>query len=234
MGGIYAIAFLAVMTMFAGSNLILKATRPELQRPYKTRKTWVMLAMFSTLIGLIGNMIARDGNYPDHQNLVYFLLYFIPIFTLVLAYTKRDHIVFLFAKIFKNSEYIKRAKQYIIDREYIVFIHKPENIFPILNYININETGQTVTFIDCDDETDPHNHVYSKALHELIPAMSHAGVFPHFNIRLVTEHGKFSPEMVREVSKKYHVSRNNIFIGAIHDNHDFTYDELGGVRIIND
>jgi hypothetical protein len=201
LGGIYAIAFLAVMSMFAGANLILKTTRPELQRPYRTQKIWVILAMCSTLVGLFGNMIARDGHYPDHLNLSYFLMYFIPIFIFVMIYTKRDDVTMLFANLFERNTFLKRALQHIANREYIVFIHRPENIFPILNYIHINETGHNITFVDCDDESDPNNKKYSEALHELIPAMSRAGVFPHFTIRLVTEKGKFSPQIVENVSK---------------------------------
>ena len=44
--------------------------------------------------------------------------------------------------------------------------------------------------------------------------------------------GKFSPNIVDEISKEFGVAKNYMFIGAPSDKFPFGLDELGGVRII--
>jgi hypothetical protein len=63
------------------------------------------------------------------------------------------------------------------------------------------------------------------------PIDQKTGVFSHFEITL-EEEGKFGPEMISRVCQKYQVEKNNVFTGSIHDYHEFSYDDLGGVRIV--
>ena len=49
---------------------------------------------------------------------------------------------------------------------------------------------------------------------------------------VVEEELDFSPETVKAYAVRYKIGRNNVFIGSIHESHDFSFEELGGVRII--
>ena len=52
------------------------------------------------------------------------------------------------------------------------------------------------------------------------------------NMELVIREGRFGPEMIDAVSKEFGVPLNNIFIGAPEEKHNFSIQELGGVRVI--
>jgi hypothetical protein len=62
--------------------------------------------------------------------------------------------------------------------------------------------------------------------------LKEAGVYDHLDITLDTFDMPFGPDAVRHAVQKYRVPANRILIGSIHKEHEFDYDELGGVRII--
>lgn len=55
LAGVYTIAFLSVMSLFALGNLILRETRSELKRTYHAPIVFIGLAFFATFFGIIGN-----------------------------------------------------------------------------------------------------------------------------------------------------------------------------------
>jgi len=230
LGGIYAIAFLSVMSMFAISNLILKNSRRHLKRKFYWPAPFVIIALTSTVIGLIGNMIARDGVLGDSSNLIYFLEYFIPLLLFVMSYINRDYLYIWFTKLFKNYTLSHKTFLHIISGRYVIFIHDISKLYTLLNYISINEVGRNVLIVHCKDPKDMDN-TYQK-IQEAIPVFRKTGVHHHLHIETVQIEHAFGPKAIEEVSKTYSIPKNHIFIGSIHDHHHFDYDELGGVRII--
>jgi hypothetical protein len=69
-------------------------------------------------------------------------------------------------------------------------------------------------------------------LQDLLPLLPKAGVFPNINIELTRIQREFGPDAIESLSKFYSVPKNRVFIGSIHNNHVFDYEDLGGVRII--
>jgi amino acid transporter len=232
LGGIYAISFLSVMCMFALANLILKVTRPNLKRTYRTKTILALFALAGTTIGLIANIVARDGHLGDFANSGYFLQYFVPLYFLVSLFVYRDYIIGFLVQYFR-FKWLLKIWNTVSKEKYVAFIHDPKTLYSILSYIDKNESGKKVVIVNCDDKDDPMNDEYSEEIADIVPSLRHAGVFyPHLEISLHFENGKFGPHMVDRVSHKLRVPKNNIFIGSIHDHHDFDYDELGGVRIV--
>jgi Asp-tRNA(Asn)/Glu-tRNA(Gln) amidotransferase B subunit len=73
----------------------------------------------------------------------------------------------------------------------------------------------------------------TKKFQKYIETFKEANVFENLNLQLVVEADlEFNPDTVRTYANRYRTNRNNIFIGQIHDSHDFTFEQLGGVRII--
>ena len=232
LGGIYAISFLSVMSMFALANLILKVNRPNLKRPYRTKSILAFFALVGTIVGLIANIVARDGKLGDFANIGYFMQYFVPIYFLVCCFVYRDYLVGFLVK-YLRFKWLLRIWNQISKEKYVAFIHDPKTLYSILKYIDINESGKKVVIVNCDDKDDPDNDVFADQISDIIPALKQAGIFfPHLEFSLHSENGKFGPHMVDRVSHKLMVPKNNIFIGSIHDHHDFDYNELGGVRIV--
>ncbi len=236
LGGVYAISFLAVMSMFALANLTLKTTRPDLKRTFRASPITVIVAGVSTLIGLIGNVISVDGQLGNFSNIFYFLLYFVPLFVFVMMFVYRDMITRLLLRASKNITpvyaVIHRYFKQVTAGQYLVFIHTPERLFKILTYINNNEAGRNVLIVHCNDTTDPDDNKHSEDIKAFIPLLQKSGVYPHLNIDYIEKEGEFNPEMVHAVSESHNISKNRIFVGSLHDYFTYEYKDLGGVRII--
>lgn len=114
----------------------------------------------------------------------------------------------------------------MINGRFVVFINHPNRLYEILRYVNRNETGWNIVLVHCG------NKKTFKEIEELLPKLTEAGVFPHFNITLVYKNAEFGPALIDKVSEEFDVRKNRIMIGSIHHFHKFDYEELGGVRII--
>ncbi|MEI6659954.1 MAG: APC family permease [bacterium] len=231
LGGIYAIAFLAVMSMFAISNLILKNNRESLKRKFYWPTPYVIAALISTILGLAGNMIARDGKLGDSSNLIYFLEYFFPLFIFLISYLNRDNIYIWVTGFLKKDLLSKNILEQMTSGKYVIFLHDIGKLFHLLEYIDMNEVGRNVLIVHCSSEDEASSDTFSK-IEKALPVLQETGAFNHLSIQVVHIDCEFGPEAVSKISKKYGVANNHMFIGAIHEHHDFDYDELGGVRII--
>lgn len=229
LAGVYTIAFLSVMTLFALGNLILRETRTELKRTYKAPVIVVFLAMVSTMIGIAGNITI------DPRNLNYFLLYFIPTIAIVFAMVYEDSV---FKILLRMTRHIKPIYQFILNHfqdltqgKFVVFIHHLDRLYAILEYIDRNETAYNVTFVHCGTKGKGNDKVYDE-LQAMIDNFYKAGAYRDFNISLLYKKAEFGPDIIDQVSKELKIRKNRILIGSIHDSHPFEYAELGGVRII--
>lgn len=230
LAGVYTIAFLSVMSMFALGNLIMRETRTELKRTYHAPLLFVMLAFGATVAGVFGNIRIAP------QNIEYFAVYFVPAMTVVFLFLKLD---WFFQFLLRFTKYLRRIDDLVLKHfedltsgRFVVFIHHVNRLYEILEYINTNETGRNIVLIHCNNG---NKEQYEKSLHELkevLPSLQKAGAFPHFHITVVYKNKPFSPELIQEAAREFKVRTNRILIGSIHEEHPFAYDELGGVRII--
>jgi len=229
LAGVYTISFLGVMSLFALGNLILKETRTELKRTYSAPIPFVVLAFFATVLGIIGNI------FIDKQNLLFFLVYFIPAVLIVLVIVYQDYAARYILRLTKNipilHRFIGRQFEDMTDGKFLVFIHHVNRLYTILNYINKNETGWNIVLVHCHNIDKKEDKAY-RELEEALPKLKEAGVFPHLNIDLVHKKAEFGPEIIRQTAKEFKIRLNRVLIGSIHHEHPYDYDELGGVRII--
>lgn len=228
--GFYTIAFLSVMSLFAIGNLILKESRSELKRPYTTSRVIVVLAFLSTAVGIIGNIKI------DPNNLLYFAIYFIPAMTIVFCIIYQDGLLKFLLSSTRNIKPIHKILttkfKNLTSGTFVAFIHHPDKLFQILEYINRNETGWNIILIHCNNDGSKNYDQSFKELQMLVTYLQKAGGFSHFNIECIYKNKPFNEEMIEEVSQEYHIDNNKMMIGSIHESHPFNYDDLGGVRII--
>ncbi|MSU75080.1 MAG: APC family permease [Candidatus Magasanikbacteria bacterium] len=228
LAGVYTISFLSVMTLFAIGNLVLRLTRPELKRSYQASVVVVMLAALTTMVGLIGRIEA------DTQNVLYFLVYFVPTFLVVLTmifkkdFYKNMRRAFTVIPIGVLRRYFARLEDSAENIMYYVFLHHSKNIFRALEYVHHNEGGRNITFVHCG-KGDKGEH---EEIKHVIPVLKLAGVFPHFRVKFKYVKDSFSPQTIHEFARHNNIPLNYVFIGSIHDSHEFEYREFGGVRII--
>lgn len=230
LAGVYTIAFLGVMTLFAFGNLILKETRTELKRTYHAPVIAVILAFLMTFFGILGNIRI------DSQNLIFFETYFIPSLIVIMAIIYMDYILRFALRVTRRypkiHNFILEKFQDISEGRFVAFIHHSDRLYQILNYIDRNEIGRNVTLIVCqsrDTKNPKRNYLDVK---EVLPNLEKAGVFPHLNVKLMYRDEEFGPEVIDKVVKEQRIRRNRILIGSIHAHHPYNYQDLGGVRII--
>ncbi len=231
LAGVYTIAFLCVMTLFAFGNLLMRETRKDLKRTYHAPLIFVVLAFLATTAGILGNIEISP------QNVHYFLTYFIPSILVVFSIIYLDVVLQALARLTSSvpfvSTYFTRLYDKINDRgQFVVFINNTSRLFKILEYINKNEIGRHIFLIHCNSGDDKEYKEKYKEMEEMIPALQKSGVFPDFNLQIIRKNKPFGPKVIDEVAQELHIQKNRILIGSIHKEHPFDYDQLGGVRII--
>ena len=231
LAGVYTISFLGVMTLFGLSNILLKTRRKELKRTYRAGWVTIIIAILATSLGMVGNAII------DHNNLLYFMQYFIPTVLVVVLMYMRIPIYRTILQLL-NNVMVKFLvwRTIVIDRitaiteqRVVLFARGGDlrRLHVAFNYIVNNESSRSVVIFhlypnpgQSDEEEIKHS---LEALEE---------IFPMLKVRFVAREGKFGPEIIEAVSKEFGVPANNIFIGAPEDKHAFSIRDLGGVRVI--
>lgn len=230
LAGVYTIAFLTVMSLFAFGNLILKQTRTELKRTYNASILVVVIALLATVFGIFGNIRINPSN------LTFFELYFIPVALLALLMVYQDYVIQFLVKMTERIPFIHKVLvqrfRDVTEGTYVVFIHNVSRLYSTLQYINQNETGRNIIIVHCKNQGSNKYDRSFQDLLEALPWLRKAGMYPHLNLSILYKNEPFGPEVIDKVAKELNVRKNRILIGSIHHSHDFEYDQLGGVRII--
>ena len=231
LAGVYTISFLAVMSLFALGNILLKVNRKELKRTYRAGWITVTVGLGATVTGIIGNIII------DKWNLIFFLAYFIPtaaVVTVVYARIKILKFVVLLENQAMDKIFIWRSmlidKIMEITRQQVLVFTRGGNLPKLrraFDYIIKNEDSQTVFVVYLRNKKDG----------ELVETIRHdlevlGRTYPELTIEFVSRKGEFGPEVVRAFSKEFNIPINNMFIGAPEEKHSFSLQDLGGVRVI--
>lgn len=230
LAGVYTIAFLGVMSSFALGNLILKLNRGDLKRTYRGPAIFAILAFSATVTGIIGNIDI------DPHNLTYFCIYFVPSIIVVLCVIYEDLLLAFLLRTTRRipvvHHYIERTFNDLIQGKFVVLLHNTHRLSKILDYIYRNETGRKVTLVVCRDGTKGASNHSFKEIEETLPFLQKAGIYPKLKLSLVYRDEPFGPRVIDQISEELSIRKNRMLIGSIHDYHPYTYDELGGVRII--
>ncbi len=234
LAGVYTISFLAVMSLFAVGNMLLKVYRARLRRDYVASWPVVILAFLATLAGIVGNIVMKPKNF------IFFLYYFIPTMLIVTFMLKREVVLRVLLYVLNAiadqfNEWIQAGSSFINEKmeqlkaQKIVFFTRGDNaanLNRVMLYVLENETTNRVLLV----------HVYDKK--ENIPASLERDVayldqvYPQIKIELILRQGTFGPEMVDKLSKELNVPKNYMFIGHPGEAFPHNIADLGGVRLI--
>eukprot|EP01121_Diplochlamys_sp_Union-15-3_P001366 TRINITY_DN11190_c0_g1_i1.p1 TRINITY_DN11190_c0_g1~~TRINITY_DN11190_c0_g1_i1.p1 ORF type:complete len:640 (+),score=73.60 TRINITY_DN11190_c0_g1_i1:62-1981(+) len=231
LGGVYTVAFLGVMTLFAVGNILLKYKRGKLPRTVKSWWTSVILAMASTTVALVGNIIMNISA------LMWFSIYFAITFVIVVTMLQRAFLMKV--ALFFLSNHVKCFGQRIRDwmthkakeirNQSIVFFTKNDDL-SVLNkavlYVRENEITKVLSIV----------HIYETE--DLIPVNleKHVAIldkmYPKIAIHLILVNGKFDPTFVQELSTNLGVPTNFMFITCPSNHFPHNIGDFGGVRLI--
>jgi len=234
LAGVYTLSFLAVMALFGIGNILLKVRRSKLPRPARASWPAVLIAISAVVAGLVGNAILN----PPY--LLVFVEYFIPTLAVVSIMLGRITLLkaalfivrSLFTGLLRKTQFLTRAIMTKIDEinsQQVVFFTRGDNIANLNNamlYVRRNEPTNRIKVVTVVDDPVEVPDSLEKNLRFLDQA------YPEIDIEFVVLTGTFGPALVEELSQKWGVPRNLMFIGSPGTHFLYGLAELGGVRLI--
>jgi amino acid transporter len=239
LAGVYTISFLSVMALFGIGNILLKVKRESLPRPEKASWISIFIAIAAVLIALVGNIIVEpSGDSPS--NLMVFLDYFIPSMIFIMVMLNRTLLLTFLLKtvhaifdpirklVFRIDKNIISTINQINSQEF-VFFTKGDNIATlnkVMLYIIKNEHTKKIKIVICLDKdqiTPPNLPMEIEFLGK---------EYPEIKVEFLVVDGKFSPALIKELSEKWKIPVNFMFIGSPTSKFPYKIEELGGVRLI--
>jgi amino acid transporter len=239
LAGVYTISFLSVMALFGIGNILLKVKRNTLPRPETASWPSILLAISAVLIALIGNILMETPK-GSPSNVVVFLDYFIPSIIFIIIMLNRTlllkfllniiHTIFdpIRKLVFKIDKNIVATINHINSQEF-VFFTKGDNIATlnkVMLYIIKNEHTKKIKIVLALEKGQVSPPNLSNEIEFL------GKEYPEINIEFLVVEGKFSPELIQELSQKWDIPVNFMFIGSPSDKFPYKIEELGGVRLI--
>jgi amino acid transporter len=234
LAAVYTISFLSVMVLFGLGNIFLKTKRAGLPRPVEAPLPAVLIAVAAVLTGLIGNAIMNP------YYLAVFLEYFIPA-VLVIAvmlgritlleaglFLVRSVLKFFIKRMTSTTQSI-RTKIDEINSQQVVFFTRGDNLANLNNamlYVKQNEHTNRVKVVTVVKNKDEVPEKLEKDLKFLNEA------YPTIEIEFVVMTGTFGPDLIRELSIRWNIPVNLMFIGSPGTHFIYGLGELGGVRLI--
>ncbi|MBC5773689.1 APC family permease [Pontibacter sp. KCTC 32443] len=234
LAGVYTISFLAVMAFFGIGNVLLKFRRNRLPRPVRASGLVLFIAISAVLMALVGNAILNPAY------VWVFLKYFIPTVSLVLIMLFRIELLIFFAFLVRQIEQpLKKIipfKSYTIKRlihtirsQQFVFFTKGDNIANInkvMRYIVENEHTNRIKIVNVlkEGEEPPKRLMHEVEVLDL--------AYPELVVDFVIIRGHFGPDLIQQLSEKWGIPKNFMFIGSPGDRFPYGLQELGGVRLV--
>ena len=234
LAGVYTISFLAVMALFALGNMLLKVKRNRLPRPVRASWPTVLIAMAGVLLGLAGNAVMN----PDYFRI--FLQYFLPAMLIITIMLTRVSLLTglynavrgMISKSGDPSSALATAIEKNIEEinsQQFVFFTRGDNL------ANLN---QAVLYVRRNEHTNRMKIVMVLRPDEEVPERISKNIdfldeaYPEVVLEFVTLEGKFGPELIQDLSRKWNIPTNFMFIGSPGDGFMYGLAELGGVRLI--
>lgn len=232
LAGVYTFSFLAVMALFGLGNLLLKFKR-KLPRPEKARGISVVIAVSFIITAFIGNIILNEDSFYT------FINYLIPSFIFIAIMLNRSGLIRLLIEaieyfykplrkmVILSNRYLTKMNVKINNQEF-VFFTKGDNVAilnKVMQYVQGNETTMKLKIVNVKQPNDS-NDLLKKDLEVLDRA------YPEIHIEFIELEGEFGPKLIDELSVKWNIPKNFMFIGSPGDRFSYRVSELGGVRLI--
>ena len=234
LAGVYTISFLLVMALFGFGNILLKIKRGKLPRPERASPISILLSIAAVVAAIIGNAILN----PPYLGV--FLEYFIPAFLIINIMLYRTKLLWVLLEIIKYffepiQRFVKKANESILNlideinsQEFVFFTNQDDVAIlnRVMQYISKNEHTKKLRIVAVlqDGEKTPERLVSD------IEVLDRE--YPEIKIDFIEMTGIFGPDLIQELSRKWKIPVNFMFIGSPSDHFPYRIEKLGGVRLI--
>jgi amino acid transporter len=234
LAGVYTMSFLSVMAYFGLGNLLLKIKRASLPRPEYAKPFVVVIAIASILVALYGNIIM----HPDY--LVVFLQYFVVSMIVILLLLNRKMVLQYLLYIMKGfidsfkkqariGEVLLSKKISRLTQQQFVYFSKGDNISQLnkaIQYVEQNEITRKLKIVTIVNE---NRQVTADFLSDF-DALDRA--YPEIKLEYIEIEGVFGPELIEDLSEKWNIPSNFMFISSPGNKLSYRISDLKGVRLI--
>ncbi|MFV8364662.1 APC family permease [Flavobacterium sp. ZT3P35] len=233
LAGVYTFSFLTVMGLFGIGNLLLKFKREKLPRPEKARGISVVVAVSFIIAAFIGNINLNTHSFYT------FIYYLIPAFLVVVIMLNRSFLIqfIIYAleyfynplrkMVVLSNRYLNKMHLKIKSQEF-VFFTKGDDVAilnKVMQYVEGNETTTKLKIVNVKKEGTSN-----QLLIEDLKVLDRA--YPEIHIEFIEIDGIFGPELISQLSEKWNIPKNFMFIGSPSNRFPYRVSELGGVRLI--
>jgi len=233
LAGVYTFSFLAVMALFGIGNLLLKYKREKLPRPERARGIVVVIAVACIIAAFVGNMKLNINSFYT------FIKYMVPALIFIGIMLNRVFLIRVLVisleyfyeplrrMVIVSNRYLRKLSLEINSQEF-VFFTKGDNIAilnKVLQYVEGNETTKKLKIVHVKNDSS-NNEALIKDLEVLDRA------YDNIDIEYLEIEGVFGPEIIDELSKKWNIPKNFMFIGSPGNKFSYRVSDLGGVRLI--
>ncbi|KAF2337155.1 APC family permease [Flavobacterium daemonense] len=233
LAGVYTFSFLAVMALFGIGNLLLKFKRSKLPRPVRARGIAVVTAVIFVIAAFIGNMELNINAFYT------FLKYMVPSLIFIGIMLNRVALIKLLIEaleyfyqplrrmVIVSNRYLQNMSSKINSQEF-VFFTKGDDIAilnKVLQYVENNETTKKLKIVHVKND-GTNNEALKKDLEVLDRA------YDSIDIEYIEIKGTFGPDLIDELSEKWHIPKNFMFIASPGNKFSYRVSDLGGVRLI--
>ena len=234
LAGVYTISFLLVMAYFGFGNFLLKIKRAKLPRPEYAKPFIVAIAIIAVLTAIYGNIKL----HPDY--LVVFLQYFIPSILIIWLLLKRkfvlQYILVVLKDIFESFKRQVRRSEVLLTRKItkltfqeFVYFSKADDISAlnkVIQYVQSNEITKRLKIVTVVNESKQVPEQYMNDFNALDRA------YPEIDLEYVQIIGEFTPELINDLSTKWKIPTNFMFISSPSNRFSYRLSDLNGVRLI--
>ncbi len=233
LAGVYTFSFLAVMALFGIGNLLLKFKRRKLPRPERAHGLAVFAAVSFIIAAFIGNMKLNINAFYT------FLQYMVPALIFIGIMLNRVLLIKVLIEILEyfyqplrkmvilSNRYLQNLSAEINSQEF-VFFTKGDNIAilnKVLQYVEGNETTKKLKIVYVKNDG-----LTNEALVKDLEVLDRA--YDNIDIEYLEIEGVFGPEIIDELSQKWKIPKNFMFIGSPGNKFSYRVSDLGGVRLI--
>lgn len=233
LAGVYTFSFLSVMALFGIGNLMLKVKRKKLPRPEYAPVFSVLIAIAFIALAFWGNFILNPSSFKT------FIFYLIPALLIVMVMLNRSIIISallvavdsFFRPLRKlsilSNRKLKQMYFKVHSQEFVFFTKRDDVAIlnKVMQYVQTNETTKKLKIVNIMKSGDDN-----EKLKVDIEVLDRA--YPEIDIEFVEMIGEFTPDLIEELSQKWNIPKNFMFIASPSDRFSYRVSDLGGVRLI--